>query len=311
MADATTTISRDFKEPMGTYSFKIKNTEVMVVGGAAAVALTTGLTENADDTAGLIPAGIVVSAEDGGSSLTGTNLATEADKGAVCRGGIIIKDVTVTGVSSYADIGAFVYATDNQTFTLTRPADDALPYGIIVDKSRASTNTTCDVYFFSFVESAMMSAAGGGTKSCISLGYVDAGGLMDDTDNAVILDVQLFGHGKITKIYAVSQGYSTDWATGTTVTDFTIAGGTAINDGAASPTTITLTLLETSIDAAADRGTTIDTSDTIGGDNEFHDGDNLVMAQVNAGTTAFTKTGGTADSGGWNIYAEIEWLPGS
>lgn len=303
---ATTSTSLDFKDMVSALHFKITSATTVYSGRHAAVDISTGLLQNMADTANYVPAGVVVSGENGEATLLGTALATEGDVGANVRGDIIVKDMAVTGVAAVTDIGKLVYATDNETYTLTRPADDAVPIGIIVYKKRASTDAVADVYVFDFVTAALVSLTR--TKTCQPLGFLEAGGLIDATDDIALLDLQLFGHGKITKIYAVSQGYDTDWATGSVITNAKI-GGTTIKTAAAAA--VTLTLTEASIDAAADRGTTIDLATAIGAANEFHDGDNFTLNIVNAGSTAFTRTGGTADNGGWNIYAEIEWLPGA
>lgn len=306
MADPSAVISRKYKDMTECLSFKVKNAEALMAGGMAAVDLATGLAEFADDAAGLAPAGVIVGEEAGKSPITGTNLATEGDIGASVRGNVVLRDVTVTGVSAYADIGKFVYMTDGQTFTLTRPSVDAIPYGLIVDKARASTNTTCDVYVFDFVIGAILSIAK--TKTVEHLGYVEADALLDATDAIKLLDKQMFGHGKITKIYAVSQGYNTDLTAGSVICNFAIEGTTIKTAAAAA---VTLTLLESTVDAASDRGTTTDLATAIGAANEFHDGDNLTMTIVNSGSTPFSKTAGTGWGAGWNIEAEIEWLPGA
>jgi len=281
--------------------FKVKSAEALIAQALAAVNAATGLLEFMGSDFSAIPSGTVVSPETG-TSMTGTALGTEADVGVAVAGGKL-KYLSVTGVASVADISKAVYATDGQTYTLTRPSTYAAPVGVIVYKNNGSTNTYCWVYLFSFVDSCKLHIAGG-NKECKYLGWLEGSNLMDVTDATVVFTKPMYGHGKITNFHLIGQGYDTNWSAGEVVLNPYIAS-TTIKDTAAAA--VTLTPVATAIDAAADRTTTINPAVAIGSANEYHDGQTLSMKVVNSGSTAFA--GGA--KGGFNVYADIEHLAGS
>lgn len=68
----------------------------------------------------------------------------------------ISRKVTVTGVSARANIGRWVYLSDDNSPTLTRDTAD-VPLGIVVGWY---SSTSCDVLWLGFAELAVLAAAG-------------------------------------------------------------------------------------------------------------------------------------------------------
>lgn len=300
MSDPTASINRWF-EPYWTGTdgartkAKIVSSEALVRGGFVGQIYGNGEARFMADEANDWPMGLVVEEEfhSAGATvaqqLTGTALDTEGDRGVIAVGECIIRhDSTtrpclVTGVAAYSDIGKPVYLTDGQTMTLTRPSDDAIPMGFVFDKSRASTDTSCDVYVFGKVTSWLLSCAGG-NKRRIVLATIE---FADIADNNKITHV-LWGHGLIKKVgvnpwKAVTTGSKASTFTGD-------IGGTAITTGAISMTSAGL----------GTAGTEQAVEPTAA--NEFHDGD--VFNGTFSSTTTFAEGSGY-------FFLDVEYLPGA
>ncbi len=143
MADPTSVITRNFKEDVDRASNIIKDEEALVIGALIALNVSTGKVEFMDDAANLLPLGVGVKQSAGDNeNLTGN---AAGDYSIVTRANMILKDVSVTGVSAITDVSKLVYATDGQLMTLTKPTD-GLPIGFI---KKWTTSTTCDVQLFS------------------------------------------------------------------------------------------------------------------------------------------------------------------
>lgn len=151
MANSTDNIQRSVKSELGKNTFEgtIKTSEVLVVGGFVNFDVSAGVVVNASDTAGDYPVGVVETASDGDNSSTG--LTGDGTKTVVCKCGHILENVSVTGASAATDTFDKVYATDNQTLTLT-PNSNNGPHGI-VHKWRSSTY--CDVLLFDLQSQAI------------------------------------------------------------------------------------------------------------------------------------------------------------
>ncbi len=81
-----------------------------------------------------------------GESVTG--LTDGSVEVSVDTSGLVLESVTVTGVGAQSDVGALVYATDENILTLTQSAGQS-PIGFV---SRWILSTTCDVQLFSATE---------------------------------------------------------------------------------------------------------------------------------------------------------------
>jgi hypothetical protein len=104
-------------------------------------------------TAGQIPFGWKISDSQTGS--TSSSPIPEADLDIAER---IVVNLAVTGLGgTFADVGRLVYATDDGTFSFTKPTV-GVPAGMVV---RFRSATVCDVLFFSVAELACLALAGG------------------------------------------------------------------------------------------------------------------------------------------------------
>ena len=165
MADSTTNLDYGM-EYYDTVIAKIKTDEALVVDGYASIAPATGLLENGDDTASLIPVGLVVGSVNRDNTTTG--LTGDGTIKAVVKSGRMIKSKAVTGATAITDYGKKVYVTDNQTYTLTKPTT-AIPVGWV--KAWISA-TLCDIQLFTGSELLMLS--GIPESGQINMGYLSA-----------------------------------------------------------------------------------------------------------------------------------------
>jgi len=297
MADTTVAQDRSFQRmDIFLQNWKIKNAEVMIPGGWTSLDIDTGLVENAEDASGLLPVGYTQNAAlETSAPFTGTNNATEADPGVTVLGGGVVKDLTVTGVSAYSDIGSQVFATFNNTLTLTRPSDDAAPMGVVVRKSRATTNTTADVYVFDFPQSAILGLAGG-TKRREWIGRVDSVGLEGTAAINLVTGYQLWGRGKIVAVGFLCEEFDAGITAGSQTLTAEI-GGTNI-------THPTWTIAFGDMDLQADVGVFTQVVPTAA--NTFSDGDLLDIELVASGT-GFTAS----QTGSARFYIDIENILGA
>ena len=137
------------KRPGDMIEFAIGTGTTVFVGAAVMLASGTGRIENLADTAGAEPVGFVtelVPLDSSDGSAAGVTAGTT--KVVVDTNPGIHEDETVVGVVSEVNVGELVYATDENTFTLT--ATTNIPAVGMV--ARHKTGTTVDVLFFSAEE---------------------------------------------------------------------------------------------------------------------------------------------------------------
>jgi hypothetical protein len=121
-------------------------------------ATTQGYLDTFDNEAGMVPLGGFIHHQE-----LGDTSASPPTRAAVtlCPG---LYELAVTGAASRADIGKAVYATDDDTFTLTRPANGRA-LGVVLDWR---TSTSCQVYLFGAQGLAPYT-----TTEIVSLGKID------------------------------------------------------------------------------------------------------------------------------------------
>jgi hypothetical protein len=267
----------------------IKTAEPLVTQGLAMIDITTGKVEFADDAENLIPMGVVLGQANGlNEKLTGDGTSK-----VVTLSGVVLSNVTVTGVTGITDIGKYVYATDGQTMTITKPAS-AVPIGVITEHV---TGTYCNVYLLSLVDS-VLSGTGFGKSGQYrkSLGTFITNILQGA--NAINLHTETATeHYKIISLHAIPKGYDNAIIAGAQTMNLEIAG-TNVTGGV-------LTLGFASFDAEGDMGTVINAT-AITADNEVHIGDELQLELIAGGT------GFTADShGAVEIFMIVEPVLGA
>ena len=267
----------------------IKNAEALVIQGIAAIDVSTGKLEFADDLKNLVPAGMIISATDGiNDHLTGNSGQTYR---AITQGNFILRKVSVTGVTAITDTGSLVYMTDGQTFTLTKPVC-GVPYGIVVGWY---STTYVDVYLFSFVDAVKMSLMKQPTESkTLFNGLTQA---LQSTSETILRTFIAKEHFKILSLHCQPTGFD----------NAVVAGAQTVNVkiGSVATTGGVLSLGYASFDAYTDLGTAIDAT-TITAANEVHIGDTYTLV-MNASGTGFT-----ADAiASLEIYAVVQYLPGA
>lgn len=263
---------------------EVVDAEVMYAGAYAAMgSVHHGTSANrgrvqaaADDTPGLIPLGHVDQQKTGD-----TDLATGAPEASINVEGRIARGLTITDdAGDITDQGRWVYLTDDNTLSLSRATTTSILVGMTV---RFVAADTFDVYFFSLGELLAIAAAGGNRRTwCI--GSVHAFGA---TGNFMTGIVSPF-HGKITAFYAICVQ---DPADADVDIDLNLEiGGTNVTGGV-----VTL--------AAADTLGTKKSGTAITAANVIHEGD-LIDVE------ATTNTAGTAQDGLYNLFLDVELLPG-
>lgn len=290
MADPTSavTLAQGYKVEVNRQSFLIKTSEALVRNALVSVDVSTNEVEFADDAANLVPAGLCEGPVDGNvDHLTGNGTYK-----ANCIGGISVY-WSVTGVTSTTDVGKFVYATDGQTLTLTRPTT-GLPHGFIVEHV---TGTYCWVYFFSHREALEMSRQASGDYEIMDLGIVSSNTLGGTSALTLLTLLASTKHYKFISFHAQPLSYDTGLVVGSQVLNLEIAG-TDVTGGV-------LTLTFEHCDAAADLGANVSAT-AITAANEVHIGD-IVQVEMAAGGTGFTA----AKLGAFKLLAVIQKLPGA
>lgn len=207
-----------------------------------------------------------------------------------------IFSATVTGATAATDNGKEIYATDENTYTMTRPADDALPVGIILFWV---TSTTCHILVFGVTESAVLALAGG-SKRTLHIGSINTDALAPVAATNLLTGLTLWGHGLITKFYAIASSFDTSYLTGLQVLNLEIEG-TNVTGGA-------LSLEFTGIDTQADKAL-IKAATAITAANEFHDGDLLDIELATDGV-AFTVPVGGLSTVNYDLYIDVEYRAG-
>ena len=194
-------------------------------------------------------------------------------------GRTIIRKATVTGASSQADVGKYVYSADDDptTFTLTRSAPD-MALGVIV---RWRTSTTCDVLLLGFVDQYIRSGAG--MRETINLGL--ASGIFSSGGNAQT-GIKMSRHGKIVEVFGCVierlAGSGDDLDINLEIDGTNVTGGV-------------VEWLRADAIGAKKSGTSVTAA------NEFHEGDliDIEVAVNNAGTAGLMQ-----------VWGVVEWLPG-
>jgi hypothetical protein len=262
----------------------IKTAEPLVTQALAMLDMSTGKVEFADDAKDLAPLGVVLGEANGlNEKLTGDGTSK-----VVTLGGIVLNNVTVTGVTGVTDIGKYVYAIDGQTMTLTAPSV-GVPIGIIMSYV---LTTYCDVYLFSLVDSILSGAASGKAgRKRVSLGTFITNSIQGA--NAINLHTETATeHYKIISLHVIPRGYDNAIVAGAQTMNLEIAGNNVTGG--------VLTLGFASFDAEGDMGTVIDAT-AITGANEVHISDELQLELIAGGT------GFTADShGAFEVFMIIE-----
>ena len=263
--------------------FTVANGVTIEKGAIVAMVVGTGTVTNYDDAAGHLPLGYAQNRVVGDGSL----------QIQVRLAGDILRDVSITGVSSAASNGQAVYATDENTFSLTRPADDAHPIGVVID----ADSSDADLLLFSAQDYAVLGLAGG-NKRQIYLGAIGTTALEGTSAADLRASFPLFGHGKIVDFYAYPDGFDAGHSTGSQVLNLEL-GGSDLSGGV-------LTLAGTNIDAIGDVGTKISAT-AITGSNEYHDGD-LLDVELQSGGTGFVAG---IDTVSFDLFIDVEHIAGA
>lgn len=183
---------------------------------------------------------------------------------------------SVTGVTGVGDHGKEVFATDENTYTLTQPASFVTPVGVIV---KWLTGTTALVWMYNFECLRAKEFAAHGLVR-VNLGPIDAVSLANGN---MLIDEPLGFHGQIESFYARCNKVPTGaGATATLKLQIKPSGGAYADVGA--PTTITLALANTLGQVIPSAAIPLVLSGA--GMNVFHDGDKLQV--VASAVTAFT-----------------------
>lgn len=286
MTQATTN-----KAPSKTREFikkflaRITTGQSVPVNRPAGLNVSTGTVQNVADA--LTPVGLVTAPSDGNfDHLTGSSTYNYAVN---IEGDVIQESLTVTGVSSRADVGKAVYATDNQTFTLTPTDATSIPAGYVC---YWRTGTTCDVCFFSLDAQVKMAKP---RRARLDLGIIGTNAL-GGTSADTLISRTVYDHFKVISFHGECINYDTA----------AVAGDQDLNlsNGAVDVTGGVLTLAYTDVDAAGDQAAVVDAT-AITAANEFHPGDTLVVEMAASGT------GFTADTTAMvQLFAVVEYMVG-
>ena len=274
MTELTATTTNVVSTPPGRLSYQVASAVQTYGGGLAAMrgpghATTQGFLDALNDEVGHIPLGGFFSDEVLGAATLLKNNVDVRDK--------ILRRHAVVGTTAKTDWGEKVYASDDNILTITKPAANALPIGIVWDWH---TGTTCDVYLFGFANLCGISL-GGGAKATIYLGSISFSGFADAN---MLTGIVLSGHGKILELYTITEEALVG-SGGTGLVNGEI-GGTDITGGVVTVATATQ-----ATQGAKSAGTAITAL------NRFHDGD-LLDIEV-------ASSSGTLTSGRVGVYAVV------
>lgn len=272
--DATNTL-----EAAQQQEFQVVNTSVVYAGGLLqlnssldATAASRGRIAAWNDEDEAIPIGWAI------NGITGDTAASPIVQGRVSLESGVLKGVTVAGATGVSSVGLPVYASDDNTFTTTRPT-----LGIAVGfVSRWITGTTADIYRFSTEVMYVLQLAGAG-QQLWNLGVSSP----RSSSGNLLTGIQAPHHARILDVYTIVGGALTG-AGGSSTVNLEI-GGTNLTGGVVTITT-----------AAGAVGTKA-TDTAITGANVVSEGD-LIDVELAVGV-GFT--------GGFiNVYAEVEEIPG-
>jgi len=128
--------------------------------------------------------------------ITGDTSAAVPPEASINIEGKVVRGLTITDdAGDISDTFRTVYVTDDQTFTLTRPSEPAIPVGFTV---RFLAADTFDVYFFSMGELAVLMLAGGNLRTWY-LGSIEASGASGDALTGIVSPFA----GRITSVYGI------------------------------------------------------------------------------------------------------------
>lgn len=222
---------------------------------------------------GEIPMGF---AEAKGESEGVTGNATTPESVPLDLSSQIVLDLTVAGATSAAvATGRPVYASDDATYTLTRPAAPTLPLGFVLD---FRSSGVANVYFFSVGELAVLAMAA--HRRTVFLGTFDWS--LGDGD-AVTDRIWSDGHGLISSLFGV------------VTVDTVGSGGTIaynVEIGAVNLTGGVVTIVEANSRGSVVAGTAVTAA------NEIHDGDTFSVEATGAA--------GTRTTGRFDLYATVD-----
>lgn len=267
-------------------SIQVVNAAVIYSGAAVALCAPThgtaanqGRTKPWASLAGEIPFGFKILDQITGNTSPGAGV--QIPEAELDLGARIYEALTITGLAGdRTDTGKLVYMSDDNTWTLTRPAL-GIPFGIVLNSRSA---TTADVYMFSVENLLTLGMSGNGSYTW-HLGCVTPTGTTGNALTGIVAP----HHGKITDFYGIVACDATD-------VDVDISLNLAI--GGTNVTGGVITWLFSDAYGAKKAGTAITAA------NEFHEGDLIdVEAVYNAAGTA-------TDPGLMNLYAKVEILPG-
>jgi len=185
--------------------------------------------------------------------------------------------VAVTGTGSVADQGRVVFLSDDETWTVTRPAPGH-PAGMIV---RWYTGTTCLVLRFGAATLASIALAGLGQYTW-HLGKIASSRTVSGNH---LTGIEAPHHGRFTSFYGIVDRKSTT---------ATLNEAFNLEIGAANVTGGVVTWA-----FADDVGTKL-AGTAITGTNEFHEGDLIDVEGV------ITGAGAATDVGDLNLYATVQ-----
>jgi len=118
-------------------SYPVETSEQIYYGAIVGLDRNTGRIQNLDENSNLLDFIGVAIPEN--NSVTGISAGTVECP--VDESGLILEQVSVTGVAAQGSVGELVYATDENTFTLTATSNR----GAIGRVVRWYSGTTCDV----------------------------------------------------------------------------------------------------------------------------------------------------------------------
>lgn len=151
--------------------YLLKNAVTVYRGSLIVMKPSTGYADKLTDASGHVFKGVAVQGMVGDTSLTPVPAV------AVDETGVVLERIAVTGASAITDVGSKVYATDDQTFTLT-PTTYLRAVGRIV---KWYASTTCDVQLFTAEEYAAQVLA----ADIAALTDNSGGGAADGTIGAI------------------------------------------------------------------------------------------------------------------------------
>lgn len=240
-------------------------------------AATRGRVKTWSSAVGEIPLGFAVQRQ------TGNTSGSPIPEAEMELQGRVMKNQTVAGLAgTQADVGRKIYATDDGTFTITRPAAPTMPLGLVI---RSVSATNADIFFLSF-NSLCTLALAGGEKRTICLGsicpVVGTAYMIGSSSTGI---VWRGGHTFITDAYSICVRAATD-------ADVSLTVILKINDVAVTGASIAL-LFSDAVGA-------VKASTAITALNVLHEGDKIQVASTQVAAPTAT------DVGTHNLYIEVE-----